>query len=91
MANNRIQLYCTKCLELVSIAKYYPTAWVAIRNADIEMNDFFEYHEKKCFLSQKENWNNGEWGDNMFKFRTENDEDGFISDYSDKIYKLKKQ
>ena len=76
MANNRMQLYCKKCLEAFSLAKYSPVSWgTPVDNS--YLNSFFEKHDA-CFMNAEEDFDvNG--GCDMYGFRTENDEDGFIT------------
>ena len=84
MANNRLQIYCKKCLGFANFAKYYPsTGWYCKDRDKNPINDFLMIHSENCYGMVGENE-----GDDMFGFRTENDDDGFISDY-DKL-KLKK-
>jgi hypothetical protein len=86
MANNRFQIYCKKCLEVVPFSKYYPVSWAGVNKK--VMDAFLEEHDNKCWANNKDADLDG--GTNMYGFRTENDEDidGFISDYREKPYKL---
>jgi len=83
MANNRLQIYCVECLGMKCINKYYPVDWSFPDDVGMHINTFLEEH-LDCFLKSKELG----VGTNMFKFRTECDDDGFISDYSKRPYKL---
>ena len=86
MANNRMQLYCQKCLELRIIAKYYPTQWYCNNEAENPIHEFLVTHSKQCWEEDPEADHMG--GEKMFGFRTENEDDGYISDYGEKPYKL---
>jgi hypothetical protein len=83
MANNRLQIYCVKCKEVKCLAKYYPIDWTVPEDIGKHINEFISQHQK-CFESQEDQM----WGTDMFKFRTEMDDDGFTNDYREKPYKL---
>jgi hypothetical protein len=85
MANNRMQLYCKKCLEAFALAKYYPISWGAANSQD-HLNNFFEKHAKSCPADENQEMG----GENMFGFRTENDEDEFITCFEPYRIKLRK-
>jgi len=91
MANNRMQIYCKKCLEMKPIAKYYPTEWYCQNADENPINDFLTKHSESCWKNDENADHLG--GEGMFGFRTENDEDkdGFISDYRKEPYKLIKE
>lgn len=76
MANNRMQLYCTKCLKAFVLAKYYPCEWYTVQSSDL-LNDFFDSHQSECFKEA----NDPMGGTGMFQVRTENDEDGFLTSF----------
>jgi hypothetical protein len=88
MANNRLQIYCKKCLEMATFAKYYPYGWYcnSAEATGILVNLFLEGHSN-CWKAEEVGKNEGA---EMFGFRTENDEekDGYGSDYSKKPFKL---
>lgn len=89
MANNKMQIYCTDCHEAVAIAKYYPGDWT-INNDNLvaELNIFFSEHLARCF--KKIDRSRLMWGENMFGFRTENDDDGFQTAFDPfRIVKIK--
>lgn len=81
MANNRMHIYCTTCLELQVIAKYYPAEWyVHTEDLASRLTEFLDKHNKTC--------HKGFDGEGMFGLRTENDDDGFITDYSGQQFKV---
>jgi len=89
MANNRMQIYCKKCLEAVVIAKYFPLSWYMQNNED-HFNEFFEKHNA-CFINGKED-HDEQWGTEMYGFRTENDDDGYMTAFEPyRIYIEKKR
>lgn len=79
MANNRMQIYCKKCLAVIYIAKYYPVCWYCNgedKDNGKYLNEFLTKHSSECF----ENDENADrqWGENMFGFRTEQSDDEFM-------------
>ena len=91
-----MQLYCKKCLEMITISKYYPVSWFCFeRGFELgeKINDFLEEHSEKCYSFdnfKKEKFDTMS-GTDMFGFRTETDDDGFFSDYSEQPYKIVKK
>ena len=83
MANNRLQIYCKKCLEMAPLSKYNPIDWSGLNEE--RYNEFVEEHTKKCYSGDDFDKN---FGCNMFGFRTEMDGDEFKSDYSQRPFKL---
>lgn len=53
MANNRLQIYCKKCLEMQCIAKYYPGGWYCNNPTDNPIHDFLITHSDKCWQEDK--------------------------------------
>jgi hypothetical protein len=74
MANNRMQIYCKKCLVAFTFAKYYPCSWFSSGSRE-GLDDFFERHTETCVMKSDGIDESG--GTDMFGFRTENDNDGF--------------
>lgn len=90
MANNKLQIYCKKCMQFSVLAKYYPVSWDGFFVKNYE--EFVIDHQKKCF---DDAWAREEkveadlgFGTGMFGFRTEMDEDGLCSDYHETPCKL---
>lgn len=83
MANNRLQIYCVKCKEMQVLAKYYPIDWTVPDDIGHKINDFLGHHQK-CFLESADI----NFGTDMFKFRTEADEDGLVTDYRKEPYRV---
>ena len=87
MANNRAQLYCKICLEVLHLGKYYPTdldggsGW----GLRIDETNFDEFDAKhcKCFCENIDKIDHL-GGEGMYGFRTENDEaiDGFCTAFN---------
>ena len=77
MANNRMQLYCTKCLRAFVLAKYYPCEWYTVQSMDA-LDDFFNLHQTECFKSGNDLEDVTE-GTGMFRVRTEGEGDGFVT------------
>lgn len=73
MANNRAQIFCRKCLSVKPFLKYYPGGWFTTGS---DLDDWLDIHN--------EHHDQDFGGENHYGFRTENDDDGFISDYSDR-------
>lgn len=83
MANNRLQIYCEQCREMKGLAKYYPVDWTVPEDIGRGINIFLEEH-KECFEKSTDT----SFGTGMFKFRTEMDEDGLISNYSQRPFRV---
>ena len=67
---------------MACIAKYYPTEWYCNAPHLNPIDYFLVQHSKSCWENDPKADHGG--GTNMFGFRTENDEDGFMSDYRDR-------
>lgn len=89
MANNRMQIYCKKCLELQCISKYYPCEWYC-QNGDNSnpMHEFLLKHSEECWKDEDFDHMTG---CEMFGFRTECDDDEYFSNYKERPYKLIKK
>ncbi|MBU1349286.1 hypothetical protein KJ781_04435 [Patescibacteria group bacterium] len=87
MANNRMQIYCKKCLEVLNFAKYYPVAWGVHNDVGESFNEFFEKHDTNCWKEESEG-SDLSWGEGMYGLREENDDDGYFCDYRERPYKI---
>lgn len=72
MANNRAQIFCKKCLSVEPFMKYYPGGWFSTGS---NLDDWLDIHNQ-CHEQDM-------GGESHYGFRTEIDEDQYISDYSD--------
>lgn len=93
MANNRLQIYCKLCDEMACLAKYYPVDWGGMNAKTYD--DFVEKHDKMCWSKgwekDKHNFQNLGTGEGMYGFRTESDEDGLVSDYRTRPFRVIKK
>lgn len=69
-----------------ALAKYYPVDWSVPKNLGDSVNEFIVEHQP-CF----EKCADMGMGTGMFAFRTEMDDDGLMSDYSERPHKVAPQ